>query len=439
MKKYNLSKLILLVGCSLSAGSVMAQELSMEQAIELALLKSPEVRVAITQTEQSEYSVDEAKAIYYPQVDLFAEAGREYNDPASGVTAPDGGETSLTNYSSDVNLTVNQYLFDGFQTQAEIARRKQLIESSEIQTERVEQQIIYNTIEAFTAIVENQRILDESTDLIENLENLEDKIILMVEAGGESEAKLKYVQARLSVARQNKIKTQSRLATQKINMEKLIGEQASLGFIPPSGRFQIKENIETYFELAENNNRELQVNQSDKQALEQQLRSSYGAKYPSLNMLMTLDQNDDNGGDIGRDRNASLKLQMNYRLFDGFAADSTIKRIAAQLREIQNQIDKVRRDIRTDIKTVHSELQSLKSQWLTIVQEIEANAKVQELELQRFELGEADILELVEAEERFSNSKIKKHEIEFDFIRAKYELEQLVGVLDRQAFLSASK
>lgn len=431
--------LVFAAGLSLNAGlstDAQAQDLTLEQALVMALEQSPEIDIASERTEQGVFSVDEANASYYPQVDLFAEAGREFNNPASSRGATIASGTGDTTTSADATLSINQFLFDGFETQEEVARRKQLIESSKIQEVRVEAQIILDTIEAYTSILRSQRELADSSHFLRVMDGIEDKIVLMVEAGAESPAKLKFVQARLASARQRNISIRSRLADARTDLEQLIGIRPEFQAQHPSGSFIVLEDLETYYLYAQKHNQEILVNQSDKKALEHQLSGLSGAYYPKVNALVELNQNHDVGGDIGRDRNASAQLQVNYRLFGGFAAKASRNRVMSQIRELDHRIDQVTRDTNQRLKLLYNQLQSLKNEWLILEQEIEANDEVRVLNQEQFELGEADILELVESEERYFNSKIRKHRIEFDFTQTIHQLKQEAGLLNKDAVLN---
>ena len=414
-----------------AAGDALVEQKSLEDVVLMALGESPDIKIALQKTDQAAFAVDEAKATYYPQIDIFAEGGREYNNPVSDGNDHSG---SHTNPSVDATLSINQFIFDGFETQEEVARRKQLTESADIQRVRTEEEIILNTVEVYAAMLQNQKAQRDAQSFLATMEDVEKKLILMVEAGAESEAKLKYVQARLSFARQNKIAIDSALSDARTELEQLIGHYPDFEAKHPSSNFIIIEELEDYYRLAQENNKDILVNVSDKKALEHQLESLYGQEYPRLNALVEFNQNHDVGGEIGRDRNASAMLQMNYRIFDGFAADASRKRVMSQIKEIDLRIEKTTRDLNKSIKALYNQLQFLKNEWLILEQEIEANDDVRRLNQKQFELGEADILELVESEERYFNSKIRQHQIEFDFTQVVNQLKQQTGRLKKEEF-----
>ena len=411
-----------------------AAELSLEQAIALALQNSPEINIAGEQTIQSGFAVEEAKGIYYPQVDVFAEAGREFNDPGNtrGSTIATG--EAITNNSVNTTLSINQQLFDGFKTTEEIKRRKQLVSSSEIQAIRIKEQIMMDTIEAYLSILRYQRADKASFIFLHGMDEVEKKLVLMVNAGAESPAKLKFVQARLASARQNKINILSNLASAKHDLEKIVGQQINFEAQYSFDAHRVYDNIDTHYNLAFEHNKELLVQQSDRKALEHQLASLHGGKYPTLNALVRLNQNHDVGGEIGRDRNASAMLQANFRVFDGFTGNASRNRVASQINEIDYSIDETKRDIRQRIKNLFNQYGSLSEEWNVLQQEITANDRVRSLNQIQFEIGDADILELIEGEERYFNSRVRKYDIEFDYNITIYQLMQQSGLLTESAF-----
>jgi len=119
-------------------------ELSLESAILFALNKNPEINIAKEQEKQAKFSIDEAESVFYPQVDFSARSGPEYNSPAS-FPADEQGSGSNTNQATELNLTVNQLLFDGFSSKEEVERREDLYQSSGHQRTLVQEKIILPT------------------------------------------------------------------------------------------------------------------------------------------------------------------------------------------------------------------------------------------------------------------------------------------------------
>ncbi len=413
--------------CSALAGG---SDVTMERSVEMALARSPEIQIASKQTQQAGYSVDEAKAGYYPRVDVFAQTGREYNDPASfrGGTIATG--TSNTNMSSTASFSVNQPVFRGFQTQEEIRRRKQLVESSEIQAVQVQEQIILSTVDAYLRVLQSQQAVADAAMFVQTMEDIFAKLVLMVEIGAESDAKLKFVNARIQNARQQKISIEAQLSDALNDLELLTGPTPPFEALHPLENFSLGT-LETYFQQAQDYNKELQINKSDRQALAHQLEAVKGQYYPTLDAVFEVRESKDVGGEIGHNNNASGMLQMNYNLFDGFARNASKNRVLSQIQEIDITIEKLTRDINQHIKLLYNQLQSLEREWYSVDQEITANDELRGLNQEQFELGEGNILELVESEERYFDSKIKKYRVEFDYTSSIFNLYQKIGVLNQ--------
>ena len=210
-------------GYSFAAEKARQFELSLESVILFALSNNPEIRIAKEQELQAVHSTTEAKSALYPQVDMTIKGGGEYNNPAN-FTDPDAEiGKSFRGPSAEFILSANQMIYDGFSTKEEVSRRETLHESSKLQTQLVQERILIDTINAYIDIYRFQHIVQEYDGFISRLSSVVDKIEMMVEAGAESKAKLKYARSRLAFAKSDYENTKAALKDSVSNLEFMTG------------------------------------------------------------------------------------------------------------------------------------------------------------------------------------------------------------------------
>ncbi len=409
-------------------------ELSLESVILFALNNNPEIRIAKEQENQAIHSTKEAESTLYPQVDMTLKGGAEYNNPAN-FTDPDAEiGKSYRGPSAEFILSANQLIYDGFSAQEEIKRRETLHESSKLQTQLVQERILIDTINAYIDIYRFQHILHEFQGFITRLTSVVEKIEMMVEAGAESKAKLKYARSRLAFAKSDYENTKAALKDSIANLEFMTGRLPTFKAKAPKMMDLIQIQLAEYKDLAHEHNTNFKINASDRQALLHELRSQEGRNMPTLNMIVELNQSHDTGGDVSRDRAASALLQITYKIFDGFAREASEDRIKSQISEIDYRRERAERDIIQRIKQAYNQVKSLETEYMIVRDEIEANTELQALYKQQFELGEGDIINMIEGEERLFASRSRLHRVESDLILNSYDLLRQIGFLDKQRF-----
>jgi adhesin transport system outer membrane protein len=412
--------------------------ISLDSSILFALHQNPELLGALEKEKESEFAIDEARSAYYPQVSAKLKGGREYNDPAlasvSSLVVSPGG---VSNDSYSAQMLVNQLLFDGFSTDEEVERRKSLKTSASLQTELAIEKILNDTITAYVAIWHYQRGMKECGDYVGSIKKITDKIDLMNEAGAESTAKKEYVDSRLAAAQSELDLTQAELTNAISDLEALTGTLPAFVAVRPDQFDPTVREMDKYYEAAHAANTNLQLNQSDRDALVHQRESAEGADYPTLSLQMEGFQTYDVGGPIGRVRGASAMMVMDYKLFDGFAHQSTADRIGSEITENDYQEAKLERDIRSDIRKAYNQILATKQDLRANRNEILASRKLQELYNKQFELGEGDIINIVEGYERLHAAETKGLKLEADMVLNSYALLRQIGALKKSQFCTS--
>ena len=104
---------------------------SLEEAVQRAVLNNPDVGSAASDRRAADEQVRQARAGYFPRADIRTAIGREWaNTPSTRAGSPPWEDDSTNKNRTDTSLTVRQMLFDGFETESDVARRQALAESS---------------------------------------------------------------------------------------------------------------------------------------------------------------------------------------------------------------------------------------------------------------------------------------------------------------------
>src|SRR5690349_5620004 len=124
----------LLTGVAGFAGSSSA--MSLQDAVGLVINTNPEVGVTAKDRRAIDFELRQARALYYPQIDVRLDAGFNYSenettDVGNARTNQGVHDHGRWLYGQrDAQVTLQQRIFDGFETYSEVQRQKERLVSA---------------------------------------------------------------------------------------------------------------------------------------------------------------------------------------------------------------------------------------------------------------------------------------------------------------------
>ena len=413
-------------------------ELSLESAIMYALNDNPDIGVAMEQRKQQGFSADRAKSVFYPQVTANILYGPEYNDPAAlSSTQAAVSAKSETKPSTDASLVVNQFLFDGLSSQNEYKRQEQLEVSAQITENITTNDVITDTIQSYLDVLTYQNLHGITADYVDRIAEIYDLVSLQAEAGAENFAKKNYIESRLSYAQSQLENNVSSYKDAKTNLEFMVGEMPDFAVYHPDLLTIMDKDVSAYLTRALEENNEIRRQKSDIKSVKYAEKREKGTQYPTLSLIAEAAYTHDVGGDVGAKYYGAAQVQLNYKIFDGFARDAAIDSARSRIAELEYQKLKQEKLIKQRIDLFYNQIIALQNDLEITNQEIEASENLQALSQQQFELGDGDLITLVEGEERLFNAVTKKTQLESNLVLTTYKLVREAGLLNKALFCSS--
>ncbi len=412
--------------------------LTLESSILFALEQNPSVKVEMEKIKQAQFSIDAARSAYYPQVSVSVKGGHEYDYPAGlpvGVSVTEKIAKEVN--SADASLVINQVLFNGFATDEEVERRKDLKNSAVLASLVTIEGILKDSIRHYTSVWHYQRAVAESERFVAELEKIGDKISLMNAAGAESKLKKEYVDSRVAAAHTELNKVQASLADALSNLESLTGKLPPFIAQRPLQLDPTVRPLESYYSLARKDNNRLRLNRSDHAAVEHQIEVADAAYMPTVSLQMSAREGYNVGGHIGDITNAAAMVVLEYKLFDGFSRSAAKGRLISQEAENVFRQSQLERDLDKDIRKSYNQILATKQGLSSNTQEILSSEKLQALYKKQFELGEGDIITMIEGAERLHKANLSSYSLEADMVLHSYTLLQSVGALRKDRFCAS--
>ena len=134
---------------------ISSDKLTLKEAVQMAVLNNPEIKVAFFDYLASVRDKYIAFAGYLPTLDLSIARTNEIRDdplagPDTGGVGPSSASPAFANYGTTVNsLTLNQMVFDGFATKFLVEQYDATTRSQLFNLEAVTQNVALETTKAF--------------------------------------------------------------------------------------------------------------------------------------------------------------------------------------------------------------------------------------------------------------------------------------------------
>jgi outer membrane protein len=416
---------------------LMAQDpvnVSLSEAIELALKNNQDISIAEYQVARSGYSVSEAKGNYLPKVTV--NGTYTWNIDKQVIFLPEGlgpgGATEIgsnNNFSTYLDLSVpvysksnfasREYAQHNFQLQGEVLRG-------------IRQVVVVNVkksylayLAALSAVKVREKGLENS---LENLRSTETKLI----AGVATEFDKASAAVKVTVARNNLLEIQSQIIPTANTLKLLLG-------LPVEAELQLTDSLflsedEVFFSEDPNDllhNSSLKQNELSVAAAKQQVSVLHSAYFPTLSAIGTYQyqsqENDFNLSQYDWVKTSSLGLRLQVPLFNGTVTRNRVQQALMAEKIAETQKEYTSKNNRAKFQQLLSQLTYTKQRVLLQSENIAITERALALVKERYSYGKSTVLEVSNAELECITARLGYLQAVVDYKSAYYDFELLIG------------
>lgn len=399
----------------------------LEQAVE----NSEELGIAAQGILQTREELGMARAPYLPQVKITTKAGRNAGYPSSNRSLGDPrGASEYVNTSSS-KLEVEQMLFDGFRTPAEVERQKKLLEGQEYRYRAVRNEVVQNTLNAYLLAWRNLQAMRAGVALVEQMNEVQRQVGLQAELGATDQTTQSYVDSRRTGALQELLKNKNAYRDALYRLSYLThGELTPETFTMDALQVPSIQDIDTYLTALRQNNPKLRGDFVTEGAAKEALRRAESTLYPTLSLTSDLEDTNDVGGSNGNARIGNVLVQASYKIFDGFSASHERAKARGALLEAQLRARRTLRQMEEDTRQLLRQTQATQAEFELTWNEVQESDKVRRLRQQDVANGQGDIVRLVEAEEAYYTAVLRLIELGQNIADKRFQLAISTNTLD---------
>ena len=247
MFRHNLRSFITAVVVPLLATTALAytpQNLTLEQAIAIALEKNPVRKAALAEQKAAAATTREARSLLLPRI-VFAETATRGNDPvyAFGTRLRQHSFTEadfavnrlntpapISDFSS--RFTGQWSVFDSMQSWVGLNRAKLMQKAAVHQVDRTDQQLIFRVVHGYYGVLVAGRQLQAAEAALKTAQSIEERSRSRVESGVAVSADLLSAQVLVAERQQQAIRARNRLSLAHTELALAVGMPADSKFEP---------------------------------------------------------------------------------------------------------------------------------------------------------------------------------------------------------------
>jgi outer membrane protein, adhesin transport system len=307
--------------------SVSASAMTLQEAIDSTIKTHPDVLAAGNERNAVSEEINQAKAGYFPTLDLTLGSGFENSDNSTTRGAGRGHDSLNKNEAS---LQLRQMLFDGMATKNEVKRQKARTNARSYTVFSEAENTALRATDAYIEVLRREKLVELAQANFQAHEKTHDQIRLRSEHGVGRRSDMDQSQGRLALAKRNLLAEESNLRDAQIAYLRVVGIEAENLTDPSSPQSAIPATVDDAISQALENHPTLNSAKADVASAHAQHDSASSPFYPQLDFELGTTADNDIDGVRGHNHDVTAMFRMRYNLLNG-GRDSARKQETAHL------------------------------------------------------------------------------------------------------------
>ncbi len=416
----------MLIGCPVAPGMAM----TLEEAVKLAVDSHPQVLAFHKAQAVAEQEIGEARARYFPEVNTRVGVGIQSvnnNTTRFRRTRGTGGPSHVGVLRQDGSVTVNQMLFDGFETPNLVDAARYRFDTSGHQVTDVEEAIALAVIEAFFEVQRSREVIALAEDNVQTHVEVLDDVTLRAQTGAGNQADVVQAQSRLALARTRLTEQEGLLRDAEADFIEAVGvppDDLIVGNYPSEW---VPKTLQDAITRAVAENPAALAARTAVEARRSDAKAAEGVFVPRFDIELSATGENNVNGVRGSGTDLAALLVMRFNLYRG-GGDSAI------LRGAREQVSKTIMDERATRRLVEeqtrldwSRLETAQSRLPNVEERVINSAQVVSAYRQQFELGQRTLLDVLDTENELFQARVDLVSAEYDVHFAHWAVISTLG------------
>ncbi|KZL04595.1 Outer membrane efflux protein BepC precursor [Pseudovibrio axinellae] len=417
-----------LLGCSFACFvgvlvSSSAQCASLKEAVETAVLTSPDIVEAAASRRVRDRDLRASQSAFLPKLSINASFGAER------LRKVQFNDNEYWRAAKQVSIEAEQLLFDGFGSVNDIYRQSARVEGAALRVLEKSEMIALDAIEAYIDVLRHQKLLKRSLENTALHQQLAEQVKERYVGGAISVSDLAQVQERVAATRVITAGVRKSLLDAMAKYRRVIGVAPSDLSAVPAAEAGAANSLSAALTLSRKNNPMILSARADSDAAGYSVKQAKSPFLPRITMTGFANFGDDMNGYEGRSDDYRVMFRMKWNLFNGGYDKAMRGRAVEQLAETQARVDRVRRQTDEAVEQGWASVQTTQERITALRQVVSANERVVDGYRQEYNIGRRSLLDVLNAENALFGSQVDLISAQYILKFSTYQLQGSMGQL----------
>ena len=402
---------------------------SLTEALLKAYNKNPKLNAERENINVSEENINISKSDYLPSITL---SGSKSKEDTSSLTNQTGGDASIADVDPlTTSLLIEQTLYDGAR-KADLKKNKLGLDVAKIQLLKVEQEILYQAVEAYTGLIlanQKYKINQSNVNLLERQVETDQA---RLEKGQISVVDLAQSESSLAGANAKFIEAKNEVVTGKLIYENIIGSINDISNLNEKLNFNLNlpQSLGEANKISQKNSPDLIIAKLELQQSEKDIKIAKAELGPSATLSFETSQTEDLSATYDERDKSVLKATVKWPFYTGGKNRATLNKNKNLSNQKRLLLEDAITSNKTTVASAWSSYQSSKSLLNSVRSQVRAAEIANEGITIEYESGLGrSTLDVIQSNTLLLDSKTSLANAERNYLLSQFKLLESVGLL----------
>jgi adhesin transport system outer membrane protein len=424
------SKLLKFACISIFA-SASLQAMTLKESVDKVLSTNPEVIAEKNNQDAFKKYIDERRANYYPRVDIdgtleASNSSKNYDTPNSNNYVDGSEQEDGYNFG----IAVNQMLYDGDLTPSQVREAKHNNLANKYRTEMNIDNVVLETVTAYTGLVQYTEMLELTKDMIStNEDNLQ--IAKEKESISGEILETYQVDSKLSFVKEKYLEEKDLKTSRVSTFKRYVGTEPTGNECRPKiDLSKIPNDLQKIVEMAVTKNYEIQEQIETVKAQREKIAQADAKFLPNLSLeLKALTDSDLSLDEEGTENQVYGRINLAWNLYNGGGDYAVTKQEELFLAEQKERLDAITNKVVESIKVTYQRFLKNKDRIDVLKNYVVANENIVEVYKSEFEAGTRTFVDILDAQTVLYEAKKSLLNREYELYSNYYTILNSLAIL----------
>ena len=378
----------------------------------------------------SQENLNISKSEFLPTITITGTKSRE---DTTKLTNQSGGDATITDVDPlTKSILIEQTLYDGKGRSADLEKSKIGMDLAKAKILKVEQEILYKAVEAYTGLIFTNKKLKINQSNISLLDRQVDTDQARLERGQITISDLAQSESSLAGAKAKFIEAKNDVMTSRLVYENVIGPIINSDDLNenPKPNIKIPKNLNEANDISKKRNPKLIISKLEYLQSEKDIRIAESEMLPSASLSFEASQAEDLSSTYNERDKKILKATVKWPFYTGGKNKAEVNKNRNIKYQKKLLLDNAIKTNNTDVASAWSNFQSSKSLLDSVKSQVKAAEIANEGITIEYESGLGrSTLDVIQSNSLLLDSKISLANAERNYLLSQFKLLQSIGLL----------